>query len=232
MGDAIAMLRAAGLRGPASDAEVAAWESRRDFERWREEGKARRLRRAEILDRELPGELTDDGRRTVVHEMRPHPLTADLVLSWGAAKDGPCALAVVGERGVGKTVAAAWWVADTDGRYVLSSELVRLWSAQYGPDRDRWESLKRARALVVDEIGGERQRLDDVRAMLEELINARQGSRTKTLLLGNITKAQWEQRLTPRAASRWQSVGYTLELTSRVDMRRRRRSPVTDEVTR
>lgn len=212
----------ASIPGPASETEIALYEGAQ----YAQLAKARRARRAEILDREMPGELDDIGRRAAVCEMRPHPLSTDLILSWAgkpASEDGVTpALCVVGERGVGKTVAAAWWIADTDGRYVLSSELVRLWLTQWGPDREKWESFKRSRCLVVDEVGGERQRPEDVRGMLEDLINARQGAKTRTLYLGNITSAQWHARLTARAASRWEAVGYTLELTARTSMRRRR----------
>lgn len=213
------------IPGPASDAEIA----RYDGAQFAQLAKARRARRDEILEREMPGELDDIGRRTAVCEMRPHPLSTDLILSWasrsaaeGAEGAVTPALCVVGERGVGKTVAAAWWIADTDGRYVLSTELVRLWLTHWGPDREKWESLKRARVLVVDEVGGERHKPEDVRGMFEELINARQGSKTRTLILGNITRTQWEARLTARAISRWESIGYTLELSARTSMRRRR----------
>jgi len=214
-----------GLAGPASDAEIAAY----DFRMWDQQQRARRERRSAVLDRELPGELSRDGRRAVVHEIQPHTLACDLVLSWAsraAAGAAPPALAMVGERGIGKTVAAAWWIADTDGRYVLSTEVVRLWRAkdsfgrEAAADRQRFESLKRSRVLAIDEVGGERHERADVLGAIEEIVNARQSERTRTLWLGNITAGQWRDRLTSRAASRWDEVGFTLEMSSRLDMRR------------
>lgn len=225
--DARSALAALSARIPTTDGvdpmayEIRAFEHRQHEDAMR----ARRARRAEILDREMPGELSTEGRRAAIVEMQPHPVAASMILSWAnravADRITP-ALCVVGERGVGKTVAAAWWIADTDGRYVLSTELVRLWKAEWGTDREAWVSLKRARTLVVDEVGGERHRIEDVRGMLEELVNARQNANTRTLFLGNITARQWAERLTPRAASRWNEVGYTLELSAKLDMRRRR----------
>lgn len=203
-----------GLR-VASDYEI----RRYDQERHEQLAKARRARRAEILEREgVP--LSPAGRLTVVHEIQPHPEACATILRWTATPSAPPFLAVVGERGLGKTVAAAWWVASVDGRYVKARELARLYRAQWGDDHERWRGYLRARYLVVDEVGTEDERdRDTVRAMLEELIDERQSRRT--LLLGNITAKQFGERLTARAADRWSECGYTMELRAGRSMRRR-----------
>lgn len=197
-----------------------------DERQYQQLAKARRARRAEILDREMPGVLSALGRRTAIEEHRPLTIAADLVLSWASKPASDItritpALCIVGERGHGKTVAGAWLVADYDGRYAKADDLVRLHRAQYGEDRDRWESLLSARWLVVDEIGAESSDLARVRAMLEALIDQRQSPRRRTLLLGNITRAEFHARFSDRAESRWSEMGYTLELRAGRDMRRR-----------
>lgn len=203
-----------GLR-VASDYEI----RRYDHERHEQLAKARRARRAEILEREgVP--LSPAGRLTVVHEVQPHPEACSTILRWTATPAAPPFLAVVGERGLGKTVAAAWWVADRDGRYVKARELARLYRAQWGDDHERWRGYLRSKCLVVDEVGTEDERdRETTRAMLEELIDERQSRRT--LLLGNITGKQWADRLTARAADRWTECGYTMELRAGRSMRRR-----------
>lgn len=197
-----------------------------DESRYQQLAKARRARRAEILDREMPGTLSAIGRRTAIEEHRPLTIAADLVLSWASKPASDLtritpALCIVGERGHGKTVAAAWLIADTDGRYCKADDLVRLSRAQFGEERERWESLVGARWLVVDEIGAEAGELARVRTMLEALIDQRQSPTRRTLLLGNITRAEFRDRLSDRAESRWSEMGYTLELKAGRDMRRR-----------
>jgi hypothetical protein len=203
-----------GLR-VASDYEIRKY----DHERHEQLAKARRARRAEILDREgVP--LSPIGRATVVHEMQPHPEACSTILRWTTTQGAPPFLACVGERGHGKTVAGAWWVADRDGRYVKARELARLYRAQFGDDHARWRGYLGARCLVIDEVGTEDERERDVvRAMLEEVVDERQSRRT--LLLGNITARQFAERLTARAADRWAECGFTLELKAGRSMRRR-----------
>lgn len=202
-----------GLR-VASDYEI----RRYDHERHEQLMKARRARRAEILEREAVP-LSPLGRRTVVHEIQPHPEACALILRWASTPTAPPLFACVGERGLGKTVGAAWWVADRDGRYIRSRELARLHASRHRDDRDRWASYARARFLVVDEVGADDgDERDTVRAMLEELVDCRQSRRT--LFLGNITARQWSDRLTARAQDRWSEVGYTLELRAGRSMRR------------
>lgn len=197
-----------------------------DESRYVQLAKARRARRCEILDREMPGVLSTIGRRTAIEEHRPLTIAADLVLSWACKPVSDLtritpALCIVGERGHGKTVGAAWLIADTDGRYAKAEDLVRLSRAQFGEERERWESLVSARWLVVDEIGAETSDLARVRAMLESLIDQRQSPIRRTLLLGNISRAEFRERLSDRAESRWSEVGYTIELKAGRDMRRR-----------
>lgn len=208
-------LIADGLR-VASDYEI----RRYDDERYEQLAKARRARRAEILDREgVP--LSEVAMRSVVCELQPHPEACALILRWAAKTDAPRMFACVGEKGLGKTAGAAWWVASTDGRYVKVRELARLHASRHRDDADRFRGYLRAKHLVLDELGAEDDRVtvDGVRACLEEVIDERQTRRT--LILGNITSAQFQVRLTSRASDRWAESGYTLELKAGRSMRRR-----------
>lgn len=204
-----------GLR-VASDYEIRAY----DHERHEQLAKARRARRAEILEREgVP--LSEMAHRSVVCELQPHPEACALILRWAANGAAPRMFACVGEKGLGKTAGAAWWVASTDGRYIKARELARLHASRHRDDADRFRGYLRAKVLVIDEVGAEDDRVtvDGVRACLEEVIDERQTRRT--LLLGNITSAQFQARLTSRASDRWAESGYTLELKAGRSMRRR-----------
>lgn len=208
-------LIADGLR-VASDYEIRAY----DHERYEQLAKARRARRAEILEREgVP--LSEVALRSVVAELQPHPEACALILRWAAKQDAPRLFALVGEKGLGKTAGAAWWIASVDGRYIKARELARLHASRHRDDTERYRGYLRAKYLVIDEVGAEDDRVtvDGVRACLEEVVDERQTRRT--LLLGNVTRAQFEARLTSRAADRWAESGYTMELRAGRSMRRR-----------
>ena len=183
--------------------------------------KARRMRRRDILDREsVP--LTEAGMTSVVNEMQPHPQACALILRWAANSNAPRMLAFVGDRGQGKTVGAAWWTADVDGRYVKLRELVRLHRAQWGDDHERWRSYMGAKHLVVDEVGSEKaEERQAAQAAIADLVDDRLRVGLRTLFLGNITAEQWDARMDARTADRWLEVGYTLELAKGRSMRQR-----------
>lgn len=102
-------------------------------------------------------------------------------------ENGPPLVVLAGPRGVGKTVAACYALAKWGGKYLTAYQFARP-----GLDIDE---LKRERAIVVDQLGRENVGASEFAlASLEELIDARYANRRLTLLVGNITREQFEAR--------------------------------------
>jgi DNA replication protein DnaC len=183
-----------------SDDEVLAYERERERDRRME-----RMRDANVLD-VLPPAMV-----ALVATDRLEPSTAlDIVRRWTAyqaTRGDKCVLALLGDMGRGKTVAAAWLLAAEGGLYVEAEELSRLHAAKWGDERVRYERLTRAGVLVVDELGTE----DDARGAMRDVINRRQGRRL-TLLLGNLSKPDLKARLDPRTWDRLRTCAVVTEV--------------------
>ena len=100
-------------------------------------------------------------------------------------------LMLVGDLGVGKTIAAWWGVAQRGGRYVTAMELVRAGSF----DRDFWESLRTAPFVAIDELGMEAvDQSGWFLANLYDLLDHRLSRSRKTALLSNLDAAAFKAR--------------------------------------
>lgn len=190
-----------------SDAEVAEYE--RDRERQRRFDRLWDSGVADVLTPEMVEALVSDT------------LTMTEALAWTRkwlayqhAKTQPKGprpmLALVGDMGRGKTVAAAWLVLHAGARYIEADEVCRIASAKFGPEVEEWRRLQRARALVIDEVGTE-ENPAQAAAAYRILLNRRQGERL-TLLLGNITRADLKARLDARTWDRMRERALVVEL--------------------
>ncbi len=179
------VLRSAAERGVTpwvSDEEVARYEAGRE-----------RQRRAErIRDSGIAEHLTEEMLDAVARDALDATEALEWTRRWVAyqrgeeRKRGPRPiLTLIGERGRGKTIAAAWLLASEGGRYVHAEELCRLHAARFGPEREECARILRTGVLVVDELGTEEDRARAA-AMLYDVVDRRQG-RKLTLLLGNMT---------------------------------------------
>lgn len=203
LGDVIA--EAMSAASWVSDDEVARYEAERDRDQ--------RLRL--LHDLGLAGRLTARMVRALAADRLDATEALDTVRRWVAYASGPQPrgprpiLALIGEMGRGKTVAAAWLAVHEAARYVEAEELVRLASARFGEERQAWDRIVSARTLVVDEVGTE----DDkgrARAAYRRLIDQRHDR--LTLLSGNVSRAELRALLDPRTVDRVREMGAVVEL--------------------
>jgi len=174
---------------PVDDHEIRAAELRAEREH-----RARRLKFSGI-----GAVLAEAGRRAVLagDERPTHALLT--VRSWYArATDdrapGTSVLILAGPMGTGKTIAAAWVLARETGIYVTVERFLRLYSARTRESEGELERLRRARFVVLDELGTERDP-ETFRAAFHWLIDGRQARRKLTLIMGNLSADQVRARL-------------------------------------
>lgn len=119
------------------------------------------------------------------------------------AQEAPV-LALVGGPGCGKTVAAAWALAEVGGRWRSASQVAKIFAAKYGSALDEQDLLLSAGLLVIDDVGGESDPALMASA-LYEIIDRRQygSSRYRTILTANLDLAHLCKRYpNPRLVSR------------------------------
>jgi IstB-like ATP binding protein len=121
-------------------------------------------------------------------------------------------LMLLGEKGLGKTVAAAWAIAEYGGYYLSGPGLRALAESTHWGDRDRRENVLNARLVVLDDMGTE-DLTGPTMSYFNQLINERQGARFMTLITGNIKAGDLEERYDERAADRIIHQGTIFELT-------------------
>jgi DNA replication protein DnaC len=183
-----------------SDRELADYERERERDR-----RLERMRDAWVVD-VLPPPMV--GR--IANDKLEPSAALDTVRRWAAyqaSRGDKCVLALLGDMGRGKTIAAAWLLAAEGGLYIEAEELSRLHAAKWGDERVRFERICRAGVLVVDELGTE----EDSRAALRDVVNRRQGKRL-TLLLGNLSREDFQKRLDPRTWDRLRTCAVIAEV--------------------
>lgn len=132
------------------------------------------------------------------------PLRA--VRGWRAERRGKNMLAMVGDVGIGKTVALGWLIGQVGGHYVKAEDLAKLHVTRDRESRAKFAAYMAVDALFVDELGVE---LDakEARAMLTEVTDARQG-RGWTGFAGNfLDLVAFHQRYDARACDRLKDSG-------------------------
>lgn len=140
-------------------------------------------------------------------------------------------LLFVGERGTGKTVAAAelctycrfgyqhpdlgavwcWPHAISDAPlFRVASRLARM--PTFGTEAEREKAqLRSCRLLVVDELGTELM-TDPWLSLLQELVNDRYRAKRRTVLVANLTKRDFAKRYGSRVARRVEEAGRIVDL--------------------
>lgn len=176
----------------------------------------------------LEEESADDKRRQLQFWIERGLPAKDLPLVTGgglantraleAAQDamgaGLALLVLSGTRGCGKTTAASWWLVQDrpaleyvqrlPARFVDANRLSR-WPRY---DDDRMESLERASALVVDDLGVEYDdRQGNFRSLFDALVNARYALTLPTLITTNLPAEAFKERYGERVADRIREVG-------------------------
>lgn len=120
------------------------------------------------------------------------PLQA--VRRWHAAPGRPL-LVLVGARGIGKSLAAAWAVAQGPRRggralWVQATELAAM--EFYGEAGQRLEAVRRCGLLVVDEVGaGEVGRPESWGPRIESVLCSRHDRDLDTLVTSNMSKEEF-----------------------------------------
>lgn len=154
----------------------------------------RRCKRIDNLDAAKECRLSDAARHAIIKGDGLLPTTAiEAVRGWRAARISVPWLALSGGTGCGKSVAAAWMVADCGGMWVRAERLVRVFAASFGDQFEEQEQIRDCAFLVLDDIGSE---LDAARmtSVLIELLDSRKSRRQATLLTTNLGRPQFKDR--------------------------------------
>jgi hypothetical protein len=183
--------------------------------------------RARNLTRVKPAITVDDVTAIVRDTLTEHPALRTVRLWYDTARgarpsrDGrPMRfLVLLGQTGRGKTVAASCVLAERGGYYISAPELHRLATSRRPDARARVVEMHLGVVVVLDDLGTE-----DADASMEacvwDLINARQTERKMTILTGNMTRAEFEQRYGERTTRRIEHQGAIVEIQGE-DLRRR-----------
>jgi DNA replication protein DnaC len=209
----------------ASDEELAALDARAEREAWRE-----RLEASGIH------ESTRIEDRRMLLEGKLEPLAALRATQGWLAKatdreaPGRNVLVMAGATGLGKTLAAAWAITREGGIYVKMDELCRDY-ARWERDRttmdhsgNAWRRYQRARLVVLDEVGRERD-ANLARDAFYKLVDERQSRRRQlTIMVTNLSRADFLARLhagayDERSASRLARDAWVVPLDGK-DLRR------------
>lgn len=182
---------------------IATPEEIRDMElRLSLEQRRSRLAHSGITD---PGPLRDDDRRMVLNDAYMQTRALEAVQGWLpralAARDPDRNMLVLcGPRGLGKTVAAAWAIAQMGGRYVVLEEYLRDY-ARWQRDRSRDDGASRQLArydapglLVIDELRGENEKwlAELERPGWHRIVDRRQSRRKHlTIAITNLTRDEF-----------------------------------------
>lgn len=187
---------------------------------WREALIEDQERRQTIMEKRLAFERRCDGLRMAGVPERLFELATD---AWGifettatkAVADlslGRPVLLLCGSPGCGKTLASVRGLGDalehsavTSGLFVKAFELSRL-SMFAVEDKIRMAAISRTRFLVLDDLGAEMLH-DGLRPMLDELIDARYQSGSRTILTTNLDPQAFKARYGERIADRIREVG-------------------------
>jgi DNA replication protein DnaC len=133
-------------------------------------------------------------------------------------KSGRNILLLCGDRGVGKSFAAASVLDPGGGLYLRAPKLARL--SDY--DKDAFAAIESARVLVVDDLGQEfADKKEFFISRFDDLISCRYDSGRTTVLTANMSKEVFKERYGERVADRIREVG--MVSTIRGESRRRKR---------
>lgn len=182
-------------------------------ERARQGEARRRALRVQLLDQGCPARdvavVLDGGLRG----------TSALEHAQSALRDAVQTAILAGPTGIGKTVAATWWLSRSRSPAARRTEPARFVTAgalsrwpRYS--ESRMAELFEARALVIDDLAVEY--LDKPGAfgsLLDELLNARYARELPTMCTTNLAAAEFRARYGDRVADRIRQCGRFSELS-------------------
>lgn len=120
------------------------------------------------------------------------------VRRWMALDAVPPVLVLSGGTGSGKTVAAAWALANSPhgGRWRTASQLARAFAGSFGESVEEQQGACECRLLVLDDLGAETAPASRVAGMLVELLECRQRApaRTRTVVTTNLDRTAFAAR--------------------------------------
>lgn len=183
----------------ATDDEIRSWET----------GRALQLRHELLTASGIAEVLSTRAQRAIVADDLDPTRSLHWVRTW--VMGSRPILGLFGPTDAGKTVAAAWALARVPGRYFQSTELALERKASFGRPSGAYEAARRCGLLVIDELGAE----DDAALAaktIEDILNRRQKTARKTLLLGNIDRRTLTERYGDRVWSRIVGVGRALRV--------------------
>lgn len=123
--------------------------------------------------------LVEKKPHTFLHDAKPGTTGTQITVTGSEVL-----VAMVGSRGVGKTLAASYVIANLGGRIVSSYRFAR-------PGLEMDPLIEQRGALVIDQLGREYAKSDWSLAQLEEVIVERHARRRLTLLVANMTREQF-----------------------------------------
>ena len=150
------------------------------------EARSRRRQRLEAVGIELERNL----HRQVVYDRDLKPTRSlSAVRGWLPRRDYPM-LVLNGNRGCGKSGAAAYAIANWDqsAHWISAADVIRVFSGHFGDALKRQETMKRARLLVLDDVGTEGDASRMCSALVELLDERKQ---RKTIVTTNLNKEAW-----------------------------------------
>lgn len=126
-------------------------------------------------------------------------------------------LLLCGDRGVGKSFAAASTLDPGGGLCLRATQLARL--SDY--DKDAFAAIESARVLVIDDLGQEySDKSEFFISRFDDVISCRYDSGRTTILTANMSKEAFKERYGERVADRIREVG--MVSTIRGESRRKR----------
>lgn len=155
--------------------------------------------REQCLDHAQPA-ITARARAAVIHDCLESTQALQVAQRW-LTGSFPSILALVGDVGTGKTVAASWALARMLGRYVTAEEWTRRYASHHWRDADWCEAQRRTGLLVLDDLGTESQ-APPAKAAIFDLINRRMTGAYKTIITGNLSRADLLSLYDARTVSR------------------------------
>ena len=154
-----------------------------------------RLEHSGVLER-----MDEDGVSAVVSDRLGATAALQWVRTWMLAPRP--ALVLLGEPGVGKTIAAAWALTQRPGRYIRAEDLCEMRKEGGRRGRELYQAMLRPDLLVLDELGGETD-LPLAAKTLQDVVDVRQRVSRRTLIMGNLkTRAELVSRYDKRTLDR------------------------------
>jgi chromosomal replication initiation ATPase DnaA len=206
------------LPPPGDDHDAREWEE----ELAQREASQRRQERALRLDSAVDMRLTDDVHRALL-DGTPLLETESLRAAkrWALGGEKPC-IVLNGGVGCGKSVGAAFVLAQFGGLWLPAERACRIFQSNFGLGFEMQTQARDCAMLILDDVGTEG---DQARMLLvlTELLDCRKSRKHRTVITSNLTRAKFEARYkSERLNSRFAET-VTWASSSGADLRRQQR---------